>query len=53
MDAPFVCPLVETAVAVEEVDDVDETEDEEFVRGMVFRGMNMPRTSSGFIEFSD
>lgn len=51
--APFVCPFVVVAVAVDEAEDVDDIEDDEFVRDTVFRGMKTPRTSSGFIEFND
>lgn len=49
---PFGCePLVATVV-VDELEEVDETEEEELLRCSVFRGAaNMPLTSSGFIEF--
>lgn len=42
----------EVTVPVEEADEVEDTEDEEFVLWMDFRGANMPRTSSGFIVLS-
>lgn len=48
---PFGCELLVATVVVEEVEDVDDTEEDELLRWIVFRGMNMPLTSSGFIEF--
>lgn len=43
---------MEVTVDVDVFDDVDDTDDEEFVRWSVFRGENMVMllTSSGFIE---
>lgn len=50
---PFACePLVATVV-VDELDEVEETDDDELVRDKALRGANMstpPRTSSGFIR---
>jgi hypothetical protein len=42
-------------VSVEDdpVDDVDDRDEDEFVRGMVLRGANMARLSSGFMALSD
>lgn len=37
------------AVDVDEFEEVELTEDDELVRDKVFRGINMPLTSSGFI----
>jgi hypothetical protein len=51
MRFPFVAGA-EMTVDVEDVDEVEATEDEELVRWMGFRGANIPRTSSGFIAFS-
>lgn len=42
-----------TAVDEEETDEVDEMEEEELFRGMVFRGISTPLTSSEFIELRD
>ena len=50
---PFDWELLVATVVVDELDEVEETEDDELVRDKVFRGTNMPmppRTSSGFIE---
>lgn len=53
--APLVdWPLVLlTAVDVEDTDELDEMEEDELVRGMVFRGIKTPLTSSEFMEFKD
>lgn len=48
---PFGWELLVATVVVDELDEVDDTEEEELLRWSVFRGMNMPLTSSGFIEF--
>lgn len=42
-----------TAVDEEETDEVEEMEEEELFRGMVFRGISTPLTSSEFIELRD
>lgn len=56
-ERPFACEFaLDVTVDVDELDAVDDTDDEEFVRWRVFRGMNMvtPLTSSDeLIEFSD
>lgn len=46
---PFGWELFVATVVVDEVDDADEIEEEELLRCIGFRGMNMPRTSSEFI----
>lgn len=52
--APFGWPLVLlTAVAEEDTDEAEEMEEDELFRGMVFRGINTPLTSSGFMELRD
>jgi hypothetical protein len=43
---PFVDEAGVVAVEVDDVDAVDDTDEDELARGMVFRGMNMPLTSS-------
>lgn len=51
---PFDWPLVLlTAVDEDETDDVEEMEEEELFRGIVFRGISTPLTSSEFIELRD
>lgn len=51
---PFAWPLVLlTAVDEDETDDVEEMEEEELFRGMVFRGISTPLTSSEFMELRD
>lgn len=51
---PFAWPLVLlTAVDEEETEDVDEMDEEELLRGIVFRGISTPLTSSGFMELRD
>lgn len=42
-----------TAVDVEELDALDDTDEDELLRGMDFRGIKTPLTSSEFIEFRD
>lgn len=37
----------------EVVEELEETDDDELVRDIVFRGINAPLTSSEFIEFRD
>ncbi len=51
--APLVEPLVDTSVELEDVEEFDDMEDDELVRWILFRGMNMPLTSSGFMGLSD
>lgn len=50
---PFSCPLVLTVVELDDVDEFEDMEDDELVRGTVFRGIKTPLTSSEFIEFRD
>lgn len=42
-----------TAVEEDDVEEIEDIEDDELVRGIVFRGIKTPLTSSEFIEFSD
>lgn len=42
-----------TAVDVEELDALEDTDEEELLRGIDFRGIKTPLTSSEFIEFRD
>jgi hypothetical protein len=50
---PFESELFEATVLLDELEEVLEATDEaELLRESVFRGANMPRTSSGFIELS-
>lgn len=42
-----------TAVDVEELDALEETEEDELLRGIDFRGIKTPLTSSEFIVFRD
>lgn len=42
-----------TAVDVEDTEELDEMEEEELDREMVFRGIKTPLTSSEFMEFKD
>lgn len=51
---PFVWPLeLLTAVEEDEADEFDEMDEDELFRGMVFRGINTPLTSSEFMELRD
>lgn len=50
---PFDCPLLLTAVDVEEAEEFEDMDEDELVRGIVFRGIKTPLTSSEFIEFRD
>lgn len=50
---PFNCPLELTAVEFDDVEEFEDMEDDELVRGIVFRGTKTPLTSSEFIEFRD
>ena len=45
--------LVDTSVEVELTDDVDDIDEFELVRWIVFRGANTARFSSGFMALSD
>lgn len=42
-----------TAVDVEELDALEETDEDELLRGIDFRGIKTPLTSSEFIVFRD
>jgi hypothetical protein len=46
---PLDCEPFVATVVLEDTDELEEMEDDELLRGRVFRGTNMPRTSSGFI----
>jgi len=48
---PFGCEAFVATVVVDEFDDVEATDEDELLLCSVFRGTNMPLTSSGFIEF--